>query len=262
MSQRAEGMASLSLGSGPPLLFLPGLTPSHQPPHGSSRRFQLQQMRLFAEHRAVWWVNRRQGLPPDVSMAAVANDYAAMLREWGDAPIDVLGVSTGGSVALQLALDHPDLVRHLVLVAAGCRLGVGGQAAQRSVMDSLRSGDRRQAGATLMATAAAGPRTARVLGALGWLLPGAAVARGAEPDLLAVLQAEESLNLCGRLSVLTVPTLVVGGDRDAFYGEEVFRETVAALPNGRLVLYRDTGHLGTLRHHGLGRVVSDFLDNA
>ena len=88
------------------------------------------------------------------------------------------------------------------------------------------------------------------------------MARGAEPDLLAVLQAEESLNLCGRLSVLTVPTLVVGGDQDAFYGEEVFRETVAALPNGRLVLYRDTGHLGTLRHTGLGRVVSDFLDSA
>ena len=75
-------------------------------------------------------------------MVEVANDYAAMLREWGDAPIDVLGVSTGGSVALQLALDHPDLVRHLVLLASGCRLGARGQAAHRSVMDSLRSGDR------------------------------------------------------------------------------------------------------------------------
>ena len=101
MSQRAEGMASLSLGSGPPLLFLPGLTPSHQPPHGSSRRFQLQQMRLFAEHRAVWWVNRRQGLPPDVSMAGgrqrLRGDAAGVGRRAHRRPRGVHGRERGAA---------------------------------------------------------------------------------------------------------------------------------------------------------------------
>ena len=38
VTQDLDGMPSLSLGSGPPMLFLPGLTPTHAAPHGFARR--------------------------------------------------------------------------------------------------------------------------------------------------------------------------------------------------------------------------------
>ena len=38
-------------------------------------------------------------------------------------PVDLLGMSTGGSIAQQIAAQHPDVVRRLVLVSTGCRLG-------------------------------------------------------------------------------------------------------------------------------------------
>ena len=78
-----DGMASLSLGSGPPLLFLPGLTPDHTTPRGWARRFALHQMRPDADRRQVWWAGRRRGLAPGATMADIAGDYAVALREWG-----------------------------------------------------------------------------------------------------------------------------------------------------------------------------------
>ena len=45
----------------------------------------------------------------------MAADYTAMIETELVPPIDVIGVSTGGTVALQLAADGPDLLRRLVI---------------------------------------------------------------------------------------------------------------------------------------------------
>ena len=37
--------------------------------------------------------------------------------------VDVVGTSTGGSIAQQLAADHPETVRRLALLSTACRLG-------------------------------------------------------------------------------------------------------------------------------------------
>lgn len=49
---------------------------------------------------------------------AIADDVAAVLKKLGRAKVDVLGYSFGGCVALRLAIQHPALVRRLVLVSA------------------------------------------------------------------------------------------------------------------------------------------------
>lgn len=126
-----RGLAYVRLGSGPPLVVAPGMTANHRPPSGSDLKFELRQLRPLVRKRTVWWVNRRQGLAPDASMADIANDYAEVLRSTFDGPVDVMGISTGGSVALQLTADHPELVRRLVVAVSGCRLGTRGKAAPR-----------------------------------------------------------------------------------------------------------------------------------
>jgi pimeloyl-ACP methyl ester carboxylesterase len=47
-----------------------------------------------------------------------ADDVAALLGELGLGPVDVLGFSNGGNVAMRLAMRHPALVRRLVLCSA------------------------------------------------------------------------------------------------------------------------------------------------
>jgi pimeloyl-ACP methyl ester carboxylesterase len=54
--------------------------------------------------------------------AELAAEHARAIEALDAGPVDVIGVSTGGSIAQQLAADHPDLVRRLVLIATGCRL--------------------------------------------------------------------------------------------------------------------------------------------
>jgi pimeloyl-ACP methyl ester carboxylesterase len=48
----------------------------------------------------------------------MADDVAALLRHLGIEQADVFGFSTGGGVALQLAIRHPEVVRKLVVASA------------------------------------------------------------------------------------------------------------------------------------------------
>ncbi|HEX2076892.1 MAG TPA: alpha/beta hydrolase [Longimicrobium sp.] len=54
-----------------------------------------------------------------ISHVDMGADLAVVLRELGYGQVDVLGYSMGGGVAFQLAVQHPELVRRLVLVSAG-----------------------------------------------------------------------------------------------------------------------------------------------
>ncbi|MET0364937.1 MAG: alpha/beta hydrolase [Sphingobium sp.] len=48
-----------------------------------------------------------------------ADDLLALLGRQGIGKADLIGMSMGGSVAIQFALDHPDRVRRLVLLSTG-----------------------------------------------------------------------------------------------------------------------------------------------
>jgi pimeloyl-ACP methyl ester carboxylesterase len=53
----------------------------------------------------------------EFSLVDIGNDLAGVLKKLGYDKVDVLGYSMGGGVAFQFAVQHPDRVRHLVLVS-------------------------------------------------------------------------------------------------------------------------------------------------
>jgi pimeloyl-ACP methyl ester carboxylesterase len=55
------------------------------------------------------------------SFEGSADDVAALLEELAVGPVDVLGFSNGGQVAMQLAIRHPMAVRRLVVASAPFR---------------------------------------------------------------------------------------------------------------------------------------------
>lgn len=55
------------------------------------------------------------------SFEGSADGVAALLAELGTGPVDVLGFSNGGQVALQLAIRHPQAVRRLIVASAPFR---------------------------------------------------------------------------------------------------------------------------------------------
>jgi pimeloyl-ACP methyl ester carboxylesterase len=103
-------------GSGAPILFLHGL--------GScSEDWQEQIARFSNGYRAIACDLRGHGTSSKprgpYSIEAFARDIAALLRELKAAPAHVVGLSLGGMVAFQLAVDAPELVRSLVIVNSG-----------------------------------------------------------------------------------------------------------------------------------------------
>lgn len=222
--------------------------------------FQASQLKPFGRHREVWWVQRREGLAAGTTMADIARDYAAALRGRFDAPMDVVGSSTGGAAALQLAADHPETVHRLVLVSSACRLGPAGRDAQRNLAQLLRQGRNRQASAQMMSMLAAGDRRSWVLAKLGWMLGLTVKGDSGVSDMLITIEAEDAFDLTSRLPTITTPTLVIGGARDRYYGAEVFRETASGLPSGRLLLYPDKGHSGTQTSRETINEALHFLD--
>lgn len=241
-----RGLAHFKMGSGPPLVYLAGLSSDHRPPRGIERWLQRSEVRPLSAHRTVWWLNRREGLEPDVTMAEIAADYADVLRAAFEVPVDVMGISTGGSVALQLTVDHPELVRCLVLTGSGCRLGVQGRSSQLLIAELARAGRQRAASAEIMGPMG-GPRWIQaLLTAVGWLGGSALFSIKDPADMLATIQAEDAFDLTDRLGEIRVPVLVLGGALDHFYDDgRVLAETAAGIEGARLVLYPGKGHLAS-----------------
>jgi pimeloyl-ACP methyl ester carboxylesterase len=252
------GLPYLAVGQGPPLVVLSGLSAEHANPTGLARWFELQTLKPMARHFTVYAVNRKPGLPAGSTIGDLAGHYAeAIAREFPD-PVRIEGISTGGSIAQQLAIDHPHLVRRLVLAATACRLSPHGREVQRRFAALTADGQPRRAyaalGPTLAATAAGG----RAFAALMWLF--GASQRAEDPsDMLVTVAAEDTFDASPQLHRITAPTLLIAGDRDRFYSPELFRETAQRIPNARLSLYHDKGHAGVMTHKPAIREIVDFL---
>ena len=66
---------------------------------------------------------RTNDIDRPLSVAALASDIVAVLSHLGLAQVDVFGFSVGGGVALELAVEHPELVRKLVVSSASFARG-------------------------------------------------------------------------------------------------------------------------------------------
>jgi len=198
-------------------------------------------------------------LPPvPYPIAALSSWTVAMMAHLGHQSFDVLGLSWGGGLAQQLAVQSRRRVRRVVLVATGTGfLMVPGSprvlaamltprrhrdpAYAASIAGEIYGGsmrdDPRRAAELLHGTTRAGPK------------------RGYYYQL-AAMTGWTSLPF---LSLLRQPTLVLGGDDDPIIPLANARTLARLIPDARLHVYRG-GHLGILTEAGeLAPVIEDFL---
>ena len=105
-----DTMAYVRVGEGPKtLLFVPG-GPGNTLARGPMRRLGLPPMRPFVDSGyTVWEVTRPRDMPTGHSIADMADDYAALIRDEFGGRVDVaLGSSMGGMILQYLAANHPD----------------------------------------------------------------------------------------------------------------------------------------------------------
>jgi pimeloyl-ACP methyl ester carboxylesterase len=206
---------------------------------------------FLEEDYTIYRVARKPGLPSGYSMQNMSDDYAAMIREEFGSPVDVIGVSTGGSIAQHFAADHPDLVRRLVLHSTAHTLGESGREVQWRIGELVRQGHRREAYSTMLGLILPAAGIKRYIGRLPVWIAGfmlAIILPKNLSDVAITIEAEDRHNFKDRLSEITAPTLVVAGDQDPFYSETLFRETAEGIPHARLILYQGMGHPASGKH--------------
>lgn len=106
-----------TLGDGPPLLMIMGQRRNHS-------WFYRQTPELAKHFKVILWDNRGAGLSgkPDrpYTISGMAEDAVDLMDALGLNSAHVLGVSMGGCIAQELALEFPQRVRSLVLACSSC----------------------------------------------------------------------------------------------------------------------------------------------
>jgi pimeloyl-ACP methyl ester carboxylesterase len=243
-----------SIGQGECLLFIHGL--------GSSSRDWELQVPFFTERYRVITVDVRGHGQSDkpagpYNVAQFAGDIAILLQELGESSAHVIGVSMGGIIAFQLAVDYPDLVKSMVIVNSAPALIPRTLQERFAVFQRfliLRFMNTRKMGEVLAARLFIKEEQEEIRREF--------VARWAENDksaYTAALRALVGWSVLDRIGEIDVPVLVVAADED--YTPVADKEAyVGMLPNARLLVIEDSRHATPVEHPELfNEIVLEFL---
>lgn len=213
---------------------------------------------LAANRQVVGFDYQGHGRTADIdrpmSHDAIVGDVVAALDELGIRQADILGYSTGGYIALRLAVSHPERVRKLVVMSTGYRL------------DGVRPG---------------------LMEGIGEMQPSMMYGSPWHEEYLALNPAPEFDRLFRKktemdkgtrdftdaeIKALTQPVLIIAGDSDLhtiehlvqFFrlaGGDVFGDTPNGLPRSQLAILPGASHVtAPFQTELLLSIVPAFLD--
>jgi len=214
-------------------------------------------------------VGLSEGETPD-NFEAMGDDAAAFIGALGYKKVDVLGFSIGGAVAQTLTLQHPELVRKLILAGTAPKGAVKINQRDPKII-ALVTAARSESEVFLTSFYAQTP--------LSQELGKASLARRAKrsdihdnPTSPQVLQAHNKARQAwgmpadtsfAYLSKITQPVLVANGSDDIMMFTEYSYTLYKHLPDARLILYPNSAH-GFLFQYPItfAKNVGEFLDQA
>ncbi|MBV9795430.1 MAG: alpha/beta fold hydrolase [Actinobacteria bacterium] len=172
--------------------------------------------------------------PGPWDIPAVAARVARRIEERGGGPVLVAGHSTGGAIALQLAVSHPGTVTGLLLVDTGAHMQGHGDVG--AILERIRISWGEELVAAVLDRSFQRPLDPAVRARyLRWAL-------ACDPRAVYdVLASQRDLDLTGRLAGLHQPAIVVHGRHDRARPPEQGRELAVALPDAEFRL-ADAGH--------------------
>lgn len=218
------------------LLLLHGL--------GSSGDDWLLQQAAFAKHYPVITVDLRghgcsdpgPGWP---AIAAYAQDVAQLVAALELRSVHVLGLSLGGMVALQLALDAPERINSLTIVNACARLRVSRRGWMRTFGRVFLLGIGRMD--WLGAWIAAGIFPDPVQKA--WRQAAAArIAANPRSTYVRAVWAVARFNVVPRLGELRIPALILAGERDTTIALDSKQLLADRICGARMIRLPESGH--------------------
>lgn len=254
-----EPVDVIRLGKGEPLVLVPGLAGSWRLllplAHCLARRFQVITYGLRGDGPpSLGYSGPRCGV---WDMGGHAADLASLIEQLGLERPTVVGVSFGGAIALQMAVEHPRRLGTLVVQGADSRFPVSiGSSIARRVLERFPL-----------------PSDNSFLNQFFNLLHGAkpepgplvdfVVERIWETDQSVIAQRLaqlEKFDIADELWRIDVPTLVLAGSKDAIVPASRQTRLARSIPGARVETLEGAGHIGFLTHrHDFARRVVRYL---
>jgi 3-oxoadipate enol-lactonase len=246
-------------GAGYPVVLLHGLT--------SDRRMWEHQVEgLARSYRAITVDLRGHGLSasPDMEydLDMMTEDVYQALRELVVAQAHVVGLSMGGMIGMRLALDHPEVVRSLVLLDTSAEP----EPADRASAYEAMAGMLREQGPGTVADG-----VMSVLFSSGFLLGQPDKAKRERERLLEVNRIGVSnatravtrrKDISDRIHKIKAPTLVIVGEVDAATPVEKSHAIQAAIPGSRLEVVPGAGHMTPIeKPEKVSQLIVEFLSS-
>jgi pimeloyl-ACP methyl ester carboxylesterase len=230
-------------GDGPPLVLIMGMSGTLM--HWGEpllSRLRTDFETIVYDHRGVG-ESSRIGAP--FTVAALADDTAALMDALELDSAHVMGISMGGMVAQELALRHPERLRSLVL---GCTYAGGeggaltGEEVLRQLAEAMVSGDRQRAIRTAWEANVSPGFVSNGQAYASFLEIGTAHAVPVAV-IMEQMRAIAAHDTSGRLADITAPTLVVHGTEDQMLPVSNAHVIAARIPGARLEIFEGVGHL-------------------
>ena len=189
-----------------------------------------------------------------------ADDLVAFLESLGIARAVVCGLSMGGYVAFSMFRRHRDRVRALILADTRATADTVDVRADRDRLVALIEAEGMAALAARQLRSMLAPSTlerqAQLAESVRQMME-SVPPDGAVGALRAMAARPDSTPMLGTIDV---PALVVGGADDGVTTPDVLRSMASAIPNSRVEILEQGGHLCPLeRPAAFNRVVSEFL---
>jgi 3-oxoadipate enol-lactonase len=170
---------------------------------------------LSQKYQVIVFDNRGAGRTdkPDIpySIEMMANDTKELLKALGIKQAHIIGISMGGRIALELALQRPEMVKKLVLVSTSARVI---KTWRRHLFFNV--------------------------------LPRIPIFKGRYPQPYYAFarqrEASSSYNCTDRLSELHIPTIIMHGKKDKSAPYKLAEEMHALIPDAKIITFNG-GHL-------------------
>jgi 3-oxoadipate enol-lactonase len=193
------------------------------------------------------------------SIKGFAEDFHEFMKELKISRAHILGLSMGGAIAQQFALDHPEMIQSLVLVSTFSYIDEQAFQAFNRLKQSLAEGgypaffDEVVKLAFTPQYIAANPGPLAELKAKRVVINSpAAIGRATEACL--------AFNLKNEIGRISVPTLVVSGRKDVFTPVHLAEQIHRSIRGSEWKILEEVGHnLYIEKSSQLTQVVLDFL---
>ena len=248
------------IGQGDPLVMIRGLGSNvdhwYEQVPTLSKKYQL----LVFDNRGI----ARSSDPGSAfSTRDMAGDTAALMESAGIRSAHVLGYSMGGMVAQEIALNYPEKIKGMILVATDCGITQRIKARPEvsrlfSQMVSLGTPEAKLAAAACLYAKHTFESKTEVIehyNEVSMRFP-------ASQDIMARQWAAVTQHdACSRLQNISSPTLTLTGSEDVLIPPENAKIMAEIIPNARMSTIDDGGHLVLIEQpQQFNQAVIDFLD--